>query len=74
MGIHYCDFLWGILMGKSYWDILWGFLMGISNRLGWEDWARKAGLGRPGQGWPEMSWAFKVQLNIPITFPHNKSP
>ena len=45
MGIHYCDFLWGILMGKSYWDILWGFLMGISNGLGWEDWARKAGLG-----------------------------
>ena len=56
MGIHYCDFLWGILMGKSYWDILWGFLIGISNGLGWEDWARKAGLGRPGQGWPGLAW------------------
>ena len=26
MGIHYCDFIWGILMGKSYGDVLWGFL------------------------------------------------
>ena len=26
MGIHYCDFIWGILMGKSYGDVLLGFL------------------------------------------------
>ena len=31
MGIHYGDFLWGILMGISYGDFLWGFLMGIFN-------------------------------------------
>ena len=69
MGIHYCDFLWGILMGKSYWDILWGFLMGISNGLGWEDWARKAGLGWAGLGCHGLS-----KLKIPIRYPHKKSP
>ena len=49
MGIHYCDFLWGILLGKSYWDILWGYLMGLSY------WAFKwAGLGWAGLDWPEL--------------------
>jgi len=24
MGIHYSDFIWGILMGKSYGDVLMG--------------------------------------------------
>ena len=49
MGIHYFDFLWGILMGKSYGDVLWGFVKWISNELSWAgpDWARPcwAGMG-----------------------------
>ena len=44
--------------------------MGISNGLGWEDWA---GLARAGLGWPGMSWAIKVELKIPIRYPHKKS-
>jgi hypothetical protein len=52
MGIHYCDFLWGFLMGKSYGEIpirkphnnYW-------NGLGW------AGLGWAGLGWAGLGWA-----------------
>ena len=44
MGIRYCDFLWGILMGKSYGDFLWGFVKWISNELSW------AGLAWAGMG------------------------
>ena len=86
MGIHYCDFLWGILLGKSYWDILWGYLMGLSYwafKLAGLGWAWKAGLDWAVLGWsglawsglgcPGMSWAFKVQLKIPIRYPHKKS-
>ena len=78
MGIHQCDFLWGILMGKSYWDVLWGFLKWISNELSWA-WLGRAMLGRPGlawagMGWHGMSWACKVQLKIHIRFPHKKPP
>ena len=51
MGIHFRDFLWGILMGNSYGDISWGFLMGISNGPSW------AWLGRAMLGWPGLSLA-----------------
>ena len=56
MGIHYCDFLWGILMGKSYGDVLWGFLKWISNELSWAGLAGpgRAMLGRPGLAWAGM--------------------
>ena len=52
MGIHYCDFLWGILMGKSYWEILWGYLMGLSY---WD--FKWTGLGWDGLGWAVLGWA-----------------
>ena len=84
MGIHYCDFLWGILMGNlmgmSYGAFLSGFLMSSAGlgRLGWAGPGRsrpgRAGLARAGMGWHGMSWACKVQLKIPIRFPHKKSP
>ena len=67
-------------MVKSYGEILWGYLMGLSYGdfkwagLGWAGKAGKAGLARAGLGWPGMSWAFKVQLKIPIRYPHKKSP
>ena len=75
MGIHYCDFLWGILMGKSYGDVLWGFLKWISNELSW------AGLGRlgwagpcwAGQGWPGLAWDV-MGLQSTVENPHKISP
>ena len=75
MGIHYCDFLWGILMGKSYGDVLWGFLKWISNELSW------AGLGRlgwagpcwAGQGWHRLAWDV-MGLQSTVENPHKISP
>ena len=57
MGIHYCDFLWGILMGKSYGDVLWGFVKWISNELSWagQAWLGWAGPCWAGQGWPGLA-------------------
>ena len=55
-------------MGNSYEEILWGYLMGLfygEFQMGWAGPGR-AGLARAGLVWPGVSWAFKVQLKIPI--------
>ena len=61
MGIHYCDFLWGILMGKSYGDVLWGFLKWISNELSWA--------GQAWLGWADVLSHKKANGHLPIAHP-----
>ena len=63
-------------MGMSY-----GAFLSVFNELSlaWLDWAGLAGPGGAGPasaglGWHGMSWACKVQLKIPIRFPHKISP
>ena len=65
----YEEILLGYLMGLSYGDFKWAGL----GRLGWEDWARKAGLGRPGQGWPGLAWDV-MGFQSTVENPHKKSP
>ena len=73
--ISYGEFLWGNLMGMSYGAFLSEFLMSSAGlgRLGWVG-PGCAGPARAGMGWHGMSWACKVQLKIPIRFPHKKPP
>ena len=75
MGIHYCDFLWGILMGKSYGDVLWGLLKWISNELSWagQAWLGWAGPCWAGQGWPGLAWDV-MGLQSTVENPHKISP
>ena len=75
MGIHYCDFLWGILMGKSYGDVLWGFLKWISNELSWagQAWLGRAGPCWAGQDWHGLAWDV-MGLQSTVENPHKISP
>ena len=72
------EILWGYLMGISYGTFSCEFQMGWAGKAGKAGlgWAKPcwAGLARAGMGWHGMSWAFKVQLKIPIRYPHKKSP
>ena len=75
MGIHYCDFLWGILMGKSY-----GAFLSVFNELSldWLGWAGLAGPGRAGPasaglGWPDLGWDV-MGLQSTVENPHKISP
>ena len=78
MGIHYCDFLWGILMGNlmgmSYGAFLSGFLMSSAGlgRLGWARLGR-AGPARAGLGWHGLAWDV-MGLQSTVENPHKISP
>ena len=51
MGIHYCDFIWGILMGMSY-----GAFLSVFNELSLAGPGR-AGPASAGLGWPWLALA-----------------
>ena len=55
MGIHYCDFLWGILMGNLM-GMSYGAFLSVINELSLDGqaWLGQAVLGRPVLVWAGM--------------------